>query len=207
MMFAKWRGQPLGRYLGVAAKLYWLAALSTLAVAVLAAASIHFAHITETAAARLSQRAFATVENSARLQSLLAQHRQIVESAPAEVVRSRLELSERAFIAKSSELSALLGKLNDEKSDDVADGLEAQITSELPDLMKAGQQVMFYAYNFAQDKALEQAVVYGRIADDLEERSTSIASIRSMSPIPRSRRCSTVRGLCCFGYRPARLPR
>ena len=170
MMFAKWRGQPLGRYLGVAAKLYWLAALSTLAVAVLAAASIHFAHITETAAARLSQRAFATVENSARLQSLLAQHRQIVESAPAEVVRSRLELSERAFIAKSSELSALLGKLNDEKSDDVADGLEAQITSELPDLMKAGQQVMFYAYNFAQDKALEQAVVYGRIADDLEEK-------------------------------------
>jgi diguanylate cyclase (GGDEF)-like protein len=160
----------LGRYLGVAAKLYWLAALSTLSVAILAAASIHFAQVTETAAARLSQRAFATVENSARLQSLLAQHRQIVESAPAEVVRSRLELSERGFIAKSSELSALLEKLNAEKSDDVADGLEAQITSEIPDLMKAGQQVMFYAYNFAQDKALEQATIYGKIADDLEDK-------------------------------------
>jgi diguanylate cyclase (GGDEF)-like protein len=170
MMFANWRGQPLGRYLGVAAKLYWLAALSTLAVAILAAASVHFALVTETAAARLSQRAFANVENSARLQSLLAQHRQIVESAPAEVVRSRLELSERAFIAKSSELSALLASLNAEKSDDVADGLEAEITSEVPDLMKAGQQVMFYAYNFAQDKALEQAAVYGKIADDLEDK-------------------------------------
>ena len=110
------------------------------------------------------------MENSARLQSLLAQHRQIVESAPAEVVRSRLELSERGFIAKSSELSALLEKLNAEKSDDVADGLEAQITSEIPDLMKAGQQVMFYAYNFAQDKALEQATIYGKIADDLEDK-------------------------------------
>ena len=170
MMFVRWRDQPLGRYLGVAAKLYWLAALSTLSVAILAAASIHFAQVTETAAARLSQRAFATVENSARLQSLLAQHRQIVESAPAEVVRSRLELSERGFIAKSSELSALLEKLNAEKSDDVADGLEAQITSEIPDLMKAGQQVMFYAYNFAQDKALEQATIYGKIADDLEDK-------------------------------------
>ncbi len=170
MMFVRWRDQPLGRYLGVAAKLYWLAALSTLSVAILAAASIHFAQVTETAAARLSQRAFATVENSARLQSLLAQHRQIVESAPAEVVRSRLELSERGFIAKSSELSALLEKLNAEKSDDVADGLEAQITSEVPDLMKAGQQVMFYAYNFAQDKALEQAAIYGKIADDMEDK-------------------------------------
>ncbi|HEY5064493.1 MAG TPA: EAL domain-containing protein [Xanthobacteraceae bacterium] len=170
MMFVRWRDQPLGRYLGVAAKLYWLAALSTLSVAILAAASIHFAQVTETAAARLSQRAFATVENSARLQSLLAQHRQIVESAPAEVVRSRLELSERGFIAKSSELSALLEKLNAEKSDDVADGLEGQITSEVPDLMKAGQQVMFYAYNFAQDKALEQAAIYGKIADDMEDK-------------------------------------
>lgn len=170
MMFSKWRDQPLGRYLGVAAKLYWLAALSTLSVAILAAASIHFARVTETAAARLSQRAFATVENSARLQSLLAQHRQIVESAPAEVVRSRLELSERAFIAKSSELSTLLEKLNAEISDPVADGLEAQITSEVPDLMKAGQHVMFYAYNFAQDKALEQAAIYGKIADDLEDK-------------------------------------
>ncbi len=52
----------------------------------------------------------------------------------------------------------------------MADGLEAQITSEVPDLMKAGQQVMFYAYNFAQDKALEQAAIYGKIADDLEDK-------------------------------------
>jgi len=170
MMFAKWRQQPLGRYLGVAAKLYWLAALSTLSVAILAAASIHFAHVTETAAARLSQRAFATVESSARLQSLLAQHRQIVESAPAEVERPRLEISERAFIAKSSELSALLETLNSQKSDAVADALETQITSEVPALVKAGQQVMFYAYNFAQDKALEQAAIYSKIADDLEDK-------------------------------------
>jgi diguanylate cyclase (GGDEF)-like protein len=170
MMFAKWRQQPLGRYLGVAAKLYWLAALSTLSVAILAAASIHFAHVTETAAARLSQRAFATVESSARLQSLLAQHRQIVESAPAEVERPRLEVSERAFIAKSSELSALLESLNSQRSDEVADNLEAQIIGEIPALEKAGQQVMFYAYNFAQDKALEQAAIYSKIADDLEDK-------------------------------------
>jgi diguanylate cyclase (GGDEF)-like protein len=170
MMFGKSRNNPFCWQLGAAGKLYWLASLSTLAVAVLAAASIHFARVTEVAASRLNQRAFATVENSAHLQSLLAQHRQIVESAPAEVVRSRLEVGQREFIAKSSELSALLNKLDDEKSDPFSDDLEAQITSELPALVAAGQQVMFYAYNFAQDKALEYAGTYGKIADDLEEK-------------------------------------
>src|ERR1700728_272502 len=111
MMFGKSRNNPFCWQLGAAGKLYWLASLSTLAVAVLAAASIHFARVTEVAASRLNQRAFATVENSAHLQSLLAQHRQIVESAPAEVVRSRLEVGQRELIAKSSELSALLNKL------------------------------------------------------------------------------------------------
>jgi diguanylate cyclase (GGDEF)-like protein len=161
---------PSRWWLGVAGQLYWLASLSTLAVAVLAAASIHFARVTEVAATRLNQVAFAAVESSAHLQSLLAQHRQIVESAPAEVVRARLEISQREFIAKSSELSALLSKLDQERSDVLADNLEAQITKEVPTLVTAGQQVMFYAYNFAQDKALEFAGRYAAIADDLENK-------------------------------------
>jgi diguanylate cyclase (GGDEF)-like protein len=156
--------------LGVSGQLYWLASLSTLAVAVLAAASLHFARVTEDAATRLNQMAFAAVESSARLQSLLAQHRQIVESAPAEVVRARLEVSQREFIGKSSELSALLSKLDQEKSDPIADNLEAEITREVPKLVAAGQQVMFYAYNFAQDKALDFASQYAAIADDLENK-------------------------------------
>src|ERR1700730_10321788 len=100
MTFRSARFSPFRWQLGVAGKLYWLASLSTVAVIILVFASIHFARLTEFAA-QLTQSGFDAVESSARLQSLLAQHRQIVESAPAEVDRARLEVSQREFIAKS----------------------------------------------------------------------------------------------------------
>ncbi len=164
------RRRILPRRLGLAAKLYLLAALSTLAVAILAGSSLHFARVTEAAAAQLSGKAFKTVENSALLQSLLAQHRQIIESAPAEVDRNRLEASQRAFIEKSSELFALIKRIDRDQDDTIARQLETQINDGLPLLVKAGQEVMFYAYNFAQDKALESAAAYARVADGLEDQ-------------------------------------
>ena len=41
---------------------------------------------------------------------------------------------------------------------------------DIPPLLETGQSVMFYAYNFAQDKALEQAVDYSRVADGLQKK-------------------------------------
>ena len=152
------------RRIGVSATLYWLASLSALAVAILAAASLHFSRMTEDAARQLNESGFVAVENSARLQSLLAQHRQIVESAPAEVIRSRLETMQREFITRSSELSILVDALDHGPHPDEMN----QIREELPRLVAAGQQVMFYAYNFAQDKALDAAGQYAKVADDLE---------------------------------------
>ena len=157
------RYNPFGWQLGVAAKLYLLAGLSTTAVAILAAASIHFARVTESAATQLNQKGFEAVESSTRLQSLLAQHRQIVESAPAEVDRSRLEANQREYIAKSAELSALLNELSHRKMDQETEKTQAQIAAELPDLETAAQQVMFYAYNFAQDKALSRRLRMPRL--------------------------------------------
>jgi len=156
--------------MGIAAKLYWVASLSALAVAILAVASIHYARVTENAAAQFTQNGFDAVESSGRLQSLLAQHRQIVESAPAEVDRKHLEASQREFIAKSTQLSALLNKLNQQATDPISDQMEFLISSEIPALVSAGQEVMFYAYNFAQDKALESATAYAKIANSLEEK-------------------------------------
>jgi diguanylate cyclase (GGDEF)-like protein len=171
MNLSKYDSHPARWHVGVSAKLYWLASLSTLAVAILAAASIHFARVTEDAASQLDQRGFAAVENSGRLQSLLAQHRQIVESAPAEVDRSRLETSERDFMAKSSQLSLLIDQLDrGRQADQVAGELRTQITDQMPKLVTAGQQVMFYAYNFAQDNALQSAAAYAKLADDLEDK-------------------------------------
>ena len=40
----------------------------------------------------------------------------------------------------------------------------------MPKLVTAGQQVMFYAYNFAQDNALASAAAYAKIADDIEDK-------------------------------------
>src|SRR5271170_18755 len=171
MKFSKLRHSMASWHIGFAAKLHWLASLSTLAVAILAAASIHFARVTEDAASQLDQRGFAAVENSGRLQSLLAQHRQIVESAPAEVDRSRLETSQRDFMAKSSQLSLLIDQLDrGRQADQVAGELRTQITDQMPKLVTAGQQVMFYAYNFAQDNALQSAAAYAKLADDLENK-------------------------------------
>jgi diguanylate cyclase (GGDEF)-like protein len=164
------RQKPFRSQLGIAAKLYWVAGLSIIAIAILAVASIHFARITEIAASQFNQKGFEAVESSGRLQSLLAQHRQIVESAPAEVDRKRLETSQREFISKSSQLSALLNQLNQQKTDQTTDEMEAQITKEIPALVTAGQEVMFYAYNFAQDKALESSAAYAKIANNLEEK-------------------------------------
>src|SRR5450631_333736 len=155
--------------LGIAAKLYWVAALSIIAIAILAISSIHFARVTQIAATQLNLEGFDGIENSSQLQSLLARHRQIVESAPAEVDRKRLEDSQRQFIAMSSQLSSLLNELTRKKSEPISDEIEAQMAQKFPHLITAGQEVMFYAYNFAQDKALESAAVYAMRADGLQE--------------------------------------
>ena len=85
-------------------------------------------------------------------------------------IESALNPSQREFISKSSQLSALLSRLNQQKADQTTDEMEAQITNEIPALVTAGQEVIFYAYNFAQDKALKSSSAYAKIANKLEEK-------------------------------------
>jgi len=65
---------------GLSTKLYCVAIFSIVAVTGLAAASIYFARITETAAHRLYGDGFVGVISSSRLELLIEQHRRIVES-------------------------------------------------------------------------------------------------------------------------------
>jgi len=155
--------------LGIAAKLYCVAALSVAAVAFLVLASLHFARVTDTAANRLYHDGFEAIESSARLQALLEQHRRIVESSPAEVDRKRLEASQRAMIEKSTQLSALVNELAQRNNGPDADAIEQRIAKDIPELIRRGQEVSFYAYNFAQDKALEAASSYAAVADQVED--------------------------------------
>jgi diguanylate cyclase (GGDEF)-like protein len=158
------------RRTGIGTKLNLVAVLSAIAVAVLAIASFHFARVTELAASQLYHDGFEGVESSAQLLSLLEQHRRIVESAPAEVDRTRLTESQRAMIEKGSHLLTLINALKQRPIDPSADLLEEQIAVDIPPLLEAGQDVLFDAYNFAQDKALEQAKEYSRIADGLQRK-------------------------------------
>src|ERR1017187_6355832 len=103
--FAKWR-------LGIRTKLYCVAIFSAFSVALLAAASFHFARTTSVAADRLYHDGFEGVESFAQLESLLEQHRRLVESAPAEVDRQVLEVSQRDMIRKSAQLTRFISDIS-----------------------------------------------------------------------------------------------
>ena len=154
---------------GIAFKLYCVAGLSAIAVAVLSISAYHFARVTETAARSVYHTGFPGLEQSTRLQTLLEQYRRIVETAPAEVDRERLKASERGMSQRAAELSTLIKELLDHPSDPVSDSIEEQFAQKLPQLIGLGQKVVFYAYNFAQDKALESAAQHAKIADELQK--------------------------------------
>ena len=161
--------QARGRRPGIAFKLYCVAGLSAIAVAALSISAYHFARSTEAAARNVYQQSFPGLERSARLQTLLEQYRRVVETAPAEVDRTRLQASERAMLHYRSELLALTEELSDHKSNSLADPNEERFAKALPPLFDLGQRVLFYAYNFAQDKALEAAVQHAKTADQFQE--------------------------------------
>jgi diguanylate cyclase (GGDEF)-like protein len=152
----------------VAAKLYCVTAISFMAVAGLAAASIHFAVITATAARHLYEDGFIGVERSSRLAALLEQQRRIVESAPAEVDRARLTASRRMLDEVNGKIKKLATNLGD--ADDITYTPIEAFSEEISKLVALGHQVLFYAYNFAQDKATESAVDYAHLADMAQEK-------------------------------------
>jgi diguanylate cyclase (GGDEF)-like protein len=187
-MLERWR-------LGIRAKLYSVAILSAFSIALLAAASFHFARTTSNAADRLSHAGFEGVESFAQLQSLLEQHRRLVESAPAEVDRKRLEERKHAMIEKSAQLTILINDLNLRTVDTDSTEIEGELAQIMPTLIESAQDVLFYANNFAQDKAIEAAVEYAKIADEFEQlirnyqiRRMSIAeqAVRSLSESARA---------------------
>lgn len=154
---------------GIAFKLYCVAGLSAIAITVLAISAYHFARVTEAAARSVYDQGFPGLESSTRLQTLLEQYRRIVETAPAEVDRARLKVSEQAMEQRGEQLTALVHELLDRPSDPASRLIEQQFEQKLPQLLALGEQVMFYAYNFAQDRALEYAAQHSKFADQIQD--------------------------------------
>ena len=157
---------------GIAVKLYCVAALSLASVGTLAVASIHFAKTTELAARSLYEDGFVGVESSTRLDLLLEQHRRIVQSAPAEVDRGRLDASRQQLAKVNGTIESLLKESTDDNDEGtpLTQELATQIAELFPELANRGEKVLFFAYNFAQDKALELTGDYATTADIVQEK-------------------------------------
>src|SRR5215831_9978382 len=156
----RWRRLLPIRLNSLSTKLYFVAILSLVATSALAAASIYFAKTTERAAQQVYGNSFVGVINSTRLELLLEQHRRIVESMPAEVDRERLDQSRTRLNETNGKLTRLIGDLITERGKTASDDIEQQISNTFAPMFQLGDQVAFYAIDFAQDKALELAERY-----------------------------------------------
>jgi diguanylate cyclase (GGDEF)-like protein len=153
---------------GISAKLYCFAFLSLLAVTTLAVASIYFSRVTESAAQRVYGDGFVGVLNSTRLELLIEHHRRIVEAMPSEVDRQRLQASRKELDQIKLRLTELLDDIASREALPPA-ALESRIATSLPMLFEAAERVAFYAYEFAQDKAVERAEDYTHIAGGIQQ--------------------------------------
>ncbi|HEU5274711.1 MAG TPA: EAL domain-containing protein [Xanthobacteraceae bacterium] len=151
----------------IAARLYCFAILSIVAVAVLAISSSYFAQTTETAAVRIYDQGFRGTLSSARLGLLLEQHRRIVESMPSEVDRKQIDRDRRDLDRIQVQLGDLIKEIAAQNPDAGPGALERRIAVSVPYLFEAGDKVIFYAYEFAQDKATEKVEDYTHVADGI----------------------------------------
>src|SRR5690242_5581924 len=161
----------------IAAKLYCFAVLALIAVATLSIASIYFSRTTENAARHLYADSFLGVLSSTRLELLLANHRRIVESMPPEVDRDRLQSDRNELAQIRQRMLSLIGDAGARTAAD-AGSLESRIADSLPGLFEAAEQVAFYANEFAQDKAVEQAADYAQVANGIERLIKNYRDLR-----------------------------
>lgn len=143
----------LVRY-GIAAKLHLLTAISIVALAVLATASIHFAGQTRSAAERLYREGILEIQTITQLEVLFEQHRALVAAAPAQLDRNGLQRSRLALEAINAGIDRRI-EAERSRGEAAEAGPRAGIAAQVPKLREAGDRVLMFAENFAQDQALE----------------------------------------------------
>ncbi len=161
------RGWRLARN-SIAAQLYSSNTASLLAVAILAMASIHFARRTEAAANYLYQSGVMELQIESRFEILFQRHRRMVQAAPAELDRVRLDASRAELFKADQQLQVILRDVGqDDKS--IANQFVANIRVDLSTLEEAGARVFELAYSFSQDEALRVSQgIYAETADRIE---------------------------------------
>jgi diguanylate cyclase (GGDEF)-like protein len=152
--------------LTISARLYLYLILSLVAIAGLSAGAIYFSRNTEKAAQGLYEDGFVGVVSSAKLDLLLEKHGRAVESLPSQMDRAELRTKELELDRIELQLRDLLSAshIGDAETDDP----EKHISEYLPALFNAADNVLFFAREFAQDKAAESAHDYGVIAERIK---------------------------------------
>ena len=152
----------------IAVQLYSSNTASLLAVVILAVASIHFALRTETAANYLYQSGVMELQVESRFEILFQRHRRLVQAAPAELDRERLNASRAELGKADSQLQLILREVSRDNMSS-ANQFVANIKIELPTLEDAGARVFELAHSFSQDEALRVSQgVYAETADRIE---------------------------------------
>src|ERR1700682_2167254 len=166
----------------IAAKLYLVSGISVIAVAVLATASVHFAGQTRFAAQELYREGVVGIQTVTQLEVLFEQHRALITAAPAELDRHRLQNTRQAVEAVNSLIDR---GVHAEPS--ASDAPERKVLTEIavhvPKLREAGDRVLMFAGNFAQDRALEVSQGdYAEAADAIRRnlQAWSQAQIRAV---------------------------
>ena len=139
---------------GIAAKLHLLTGISLVALAVLAAASIHFADQTRDAAKRLYREGILDIQTVTQLEVLFEQHRALVAAAPAELDRKHLQRTRLAVEAINTIIDRRVEAVRS-RAEASSNKPFAVIMAQVPKLRESGDRVLMLAENFAQDKALE----------------------------------------------------
>ena len=140
--------------MGLAAKSWLVAILTFVAAAGLALPALRLSQITEAASQHILLKVLAGITNAAELDVFLERHRRLVESAPAEVDRDRLEQGEQTAERVEGELERLI------READVA--LAGGVRDVMPKLKEHRANVFLFGKNFAQDKAIETVSAYVR---------------------------------------------
>lgn len=152
----------------IAVQLYGSNTASLLAVVILAIASIHFALRTETAANHLYRTGVMELQVESRFEILFQRHRRLVQAAPAELDRQRLDASREELGNADSQLRVILHDLGPDNMS-IADQFVQKIKPELPTLEEAGSRVFELAHSFSQDEALRVSQgTYAETADRIE---------------------------------------
>jgi diguanylate cyclase (GGDEF)-like protein len=158
-----------GLRFSIAAKLYLQVALSVGLVTALAGGAIFLSRQAEWVAHALYEDGFLQLQDALSLDKLLEQHRRLVGSAPAELERERLRETEQTLVVVEAKLAAALSE-NGSATAGSNDVLRKRIVAILPSFLEASRQVLLFAKNFAQDKALEAANgPYSKAADQIEK--------------------------------------